>query len=277
LYAKTDHYKWQVKNVATAKILTMESTEILYYKYHKKIYNLAFKMTGDKHDASDITQDTFIQVFKSLNNFNGESQIYTWLYKIAKNNCLRLLEKKNKTTFLSLQEIIDKTSSPISEEISETEKNHYITQVKEGCLSGLLRCLSLQQRLAFILYVLLDLPLVQVAGIIDKSENATRILVHRSKQHIKDFLCSNCSLYDSKNTCYCENLINFSLKQGWINLNNLSNNTVQIESEIRNLKNVVSLYKTIQDTIPANRLDKKIQLLLAKKEDFLILKSKKVK
>ena len=60
-------------------------------------------MTGNKDDASDITQDTFIQGFKSIDKFRGESQIYTWLYKIAKNKCLRLLEKKNKTTFLSLQ------------------------------------------------------------------------------------------------------------------------------------------------------------------------------
>lgn len=251
----------------------MVSTEIIYKQYSKRIYNLAYRMTGDKDDASDITQDTFIQGFKSLDKFRGESQIYTWLYKIAKNKCLRLLEKKNNTTFLSLQELIDNTSSPVADEISETEKISYITQIKDGCLSGLLRCLSLQQRLAFILNVLLDLPIEQVASIIDKSENATRILVHRSKQNIKDFLCRNCSLYDSRNTCRCENLINFSLKQGWIGLNN----PARIESEIKDLKNVIRLYKTLQETSPTNEFDKRVQRLLADKADFLILNGKKVK
>jgi RNA polymerase sigma factor (sigma-70 family) len=230
-------------------------------------------MTGDKDDASDITQDTFIQGFNSLDKFKGESQIYTWLYTIAKNKCLRHLEKRNKTTFVSLQKLIDKTSSAVSDDISETEKMNYISQVKDGCLSGLLRCLSLQQRLAFILNVLIDLPIEQVASIIDKSENATRILVHRSKQNIKDFLCTNCSLYDSKNTCRCENLINFSLKQGWISLNN----PAQIESEIKDLKDVVRLYKTLQEISTSNRFDKQIQRLLADKVDFLILHDKKVK
>jgi RNA polymerase sigma-70 factor (ECF subfamily) len=230
-------------------------------------------MTGDKDDASDITQDTFIQVLNSLDKFKGESQIYTWLYKIAKNKCLRYLEKRDKTTFLSLKELIDNTSSPVSDEISETEKMNYISQVKDGCLSGLLRCLSLQQRLAFILNVLLDLPMKQVAIIIDKSENAARILVHRSKQNIKGFLCNNCSLYDSKNTCHCENLINFSIKQGWISLND----TAHIESEIKDLKDVVRLYKTLQETSPTNEFDKQVQRLLADKIDFLILNSKKVK
>jgi RNA polymerase sigma factor (sigma-70 family) len=256
--------------------LHMENIEALYNKYSKRIYNLAFRMTGNKDDASDITQETFIQAFKSLDKFKGESQIYTWLYTITKNKCLRFLEKKNKTSFLSLQELIYKTSSPVSEEISETEKLHYITQVKDGCLSGLLRCLSLQQRLAFILNVLLDVPLEQVANIIEKSENATRILVHRSKQNIKAFLCSNCSLYNSKNTCRCENLINFSLKQGWIS-SDLMENTTQIESEIKDLKNVVNLYSTLQEQPMANELDSQIQKLLAEKEDFLILNGKKVK
>lgn len=230
-------------------------------------------MTGDKDDANDITQETFIQGFKSLDKFRGESQIYTWLFKIAKNKCLRFLEKKNKTTFLSLQELIDNKSSPVSDEISETEKMNYISQVKDGCLSALLRCLSLQQRLAFILNVILDLPMEQVASIIDKSENATRILVHRSKQSIKDFLCNNCSLYDSKNTCRCENMLNFSLKRGWISLNN----PARIESEIKDLKDVVSVYKTLQETSPTNEFHKQVQRLLTDKVDFLILSEKKVK
>ena len=251
----------------------MENSEIIYQKYSKKIYNLAYRMTGNKDDASDITQDTFIQIFNSLDKFRGECQIYTWLYKIAKNKCLRHLEKKNKTTFLSLQELIDKTSSPGSDEISETEKMNYISQVKDGCLSGLLRCLSLQQRLAFILTILLDLPMEQVASIIGKSENATRILVHRSKQNIKDFLCKNCSLYDSKNVCRCENLINFSLKQGWVH----STDPVQIEAEIKDLKDVVQLYRTLQEVSSPERLEKQIRHLLLDNEDYLIFNEKKVK
>jgi len=251
----------------------MENIELIYRKYSKKVYNLAYRMTGNEEDAGDITQDAFIQGFKSLDKFRGESQIYTWLYKIAKNKCLRLLEKRNKTAFSSLQELIDKMSSPVSAEISEAEKMNYIAQVKEGCLSGLLRCLSLQQRLAFILNVLLDLPLEQVAGVLDKSENATRILVHRAKQNIKDFLCKNCSLYDSNNNCRCENLINISLKQGWIGLNN----PARIESEIKDLKDVIGLYRTLQETSPANEFDQRVRRLLADKVDFLILADKKVK
>ena len=256
----------------------MEDSEILYRQYAKKIYNLAFRMTGNSDDAKDITQETFVQVFKSIDQFRGQSQIYSWLYQIAKNNCIRFLAKKSKTTFISLQGLIDKVSSPVSEEISEAEKSIYITQIKDGCLSGLLRCLSLQQRLAFILTVLLDLPVEQVADIIEKSENATRILVHRSKQNIREFLCRNCSLYDSKNSCQCENLLNFSLKQGWIGLNSAAfSSTGRIESEIKNLKDVVRLYKTLHEHIPSVNFNEQIKKMLADKENILIFSDKKVK
>lgn len=232
-------------------------------------------MTGNKDDAADITQETFVQAFKSIGTFKGESKLYTWLYTIAKNNCLKFLEHKKRTTFQSLQTLIEQVSSPVSDEIQEADKVNYIAQVKDGCLSGLLRCLPLSQRLAFILHVLLDLPVEQVADVISKSENATRILVHRSRQNIKEFLCKNCSLYNANLACRCENLINFSLKQGWIEQNGVTN--ARLESEIKNLKDVVALYKSLQDATPATDIEKKIQALLFGETDLLILTDKKVK
>ena len=254
----------------------MDKTAI-YNKYSRKVYNLAYRMTGNKDDADDITQETFITVFNSIDKFKGECQIYTWIYKIAQNICFRFIEKKKKPDFTSLEQIINKSGSPVSEEITEEEKRIYIQQVKDGCLSGLVRCLPLQQRLVFILNVLLELPVEHVSKVVDKSENAVRILIHRSKQNIKNFLCKNCSLYDPANQCQCENLINFSLKQNWIGLNNKINYIKQAEIEIKTLKSVIGLYQTLSEVIPASEFEKQIRQVLNKNEKFLILSDKKVK
>jgi RNA polymerase sigma factor (sigma-70 family) len=256
----------------------MKKSEVLFKDYYKKIYTLAYRMTGNKEDANDITQETYIRAFETIENFRGESKVYTWLYRIAKNNCLRFLEKKRKTAFLSLQELTEKNNSPVSEELSEMEKSNYISQVKDGCLSGLLRCLSLQQRMAFILNVLLDLPIEYAANVIGKSDNATRILIHRAKKNIKEYLCINCSLYNSQNQCRCENLINFSLKQGWIGASPTKlKETIRIETEIGNLKKVVNLYKTLHEVKPSEDFSNHIRKLISDKKEFLILKNKKVK
>jgi RNA polymerase sigma factor (sigma-70 family) len=255
----------------------MQNAEKLYFSNYKKIYNLAYRMTGNKDDASDITQETFIQAFKSIDKFKGESEIYTWLYRIATNKCLRFLDKKKKSSFISLEQLINNYSAPVSEEMSEWEKWAYIQQVKDGCLSGLLRCIFMKQRMVFILHILLGLPVHCVARIIDKSENATRILIHRSKENIKSFLCNNCSLYDSMNKCHCENLISFSLKQNWIDSNNNLTSLKQAESEIKTLKNVVGLYHTLQEAIPSLDFENQMRQILADNKDFLILSSQKVK
>lgn len=255
----------------------MEKSEIIFNQHRQKIYNLCFRMTGNADDANDITQETFIQAFKSLEKFRGESQIYTWLYRIAKNKCIRFLENKKRSTILSLQELVDKASSPVDNKIPEEQKLRYILQVKDGCLSGLLRCLSIHQRLAFILNILLYLPISHVASVLGKSENASRVLVHRSKQNIKLFLCKNCSLYDSKNKCRCENLINFSLKQGWISPDSEPKDIIRAEEEVKALKDVAGLFKTLDEKHTSEEFNKRFKLLLEHRKDFLIFSNKKVK
>jgi RNA polymerase sigma factor (sigma-70 family) len=256
----------------------MADLSLYFHQYGKKIYNLAYRMTGNKEDADDITQETFIQAAKSINSFRHESNSYTWLYQIAKNNCLRFLEKKNRTTFLTLRTLSEQVSSPVADDISEYDKYHYILQVKEGCLLGMLRCLPIQQRLVFILNILLDLPLNEVALVIEKSENATRILVHRARQSIRNYLCENCSLYNIHNSCRCENLINFSLNKEWIRKEVEENNPIYLaEEEIREIRDEIKLFKTLPEKNPDMSFVTAIQQLISEKEDLLIFRAQKVK
>jgi RNA polymerase sigma factor (sigma-70 family) len=241
-------------------------------------------MTGNHADAEDITQETFVQVFKNLDNFKSKSHLYTWIYRIAKNFALRHIEKKKRTSFTILENMVADVASPVTDEIDENEKSLYISQVKEGCLAGLIRCLSFQQRLVFILHVLLKVPIKNVADIIEKSENATRILIHRSRQNIKDFLCKNCSVYNAGNPCQCENMINFSLKQGWIDVPRKSDKMLiwdkeikQAESEIGSLKKMIGLYQALPGVNPSEDFSSQLQHMLNEKNDFLIFTAKKVK
>lgn len=266
---------WDIEKNKTSST-DLETLATLYQEYSTKIYNLAYRMTGNKDDANDILQETFVKAAQSIHSFKGRSHIYTWLYQIAKNNCLQFLEKKKRSSFSTLQGLVYKVSTPVSEEMSETQKSLYIEQVKDGCLSGLLRCLSIRQRLVFVLHVLLGLPVAQVAAVIEKSENATRILISRARQNIREFLCVNCSLYNSANPCRCENLINFSLKQRWIEVKGPAFFS-KIEKEIKDIKSEVGLYKTLNEEKPDEDIEQKIKELIRSKKDFLIFSDKKVK
>lgn len=71
----------------------MIAFEELYNSYWDKIYRLCLGYSHDQDQAKDLTQETFIAAWKNLDKFRNESQIGTWLYRIASNTCLRQIEK----------------------------------------------------------------------------------------------------------------------------------------------------------------------------------------
>lgn len=79
-------------------------------RYHKKIFNVLLRMVGDFHEAADLTQDVFVQAYKALPTFRGDSKIYTWLYRIAVNrgkNRMKQIARGNAVVTGSLDEPID--------------------------------------------------------------------------------------------------------------------------------------------------------------------------
>jgi hypothetical protein len=176
----------------------------------------------------------------------------------------------------SLQGLIDTAGSAEPPGLSELERAWYTDQVKEGCLLGLLRCLSFFQRMAFILLVLFDLPVRDVSVILKKSPNSVRILASRARMKIKSFLCANCSLYDPKNACRCANFISFSLKKAWIKEHGPGQSPRAVESELKAIKSEVMLYK---DLFERGQPPAGLENLLSRLEEkgFSVLGGKKVK
>ncbi|MBN1533335.1 MAG: RNA polymerase sigma factor [Spirochaetes bacterium] len=219
----------------------------LYASCGVMVYNLAYRMTGDAAAAEDITQETFLRAFAGYERFRGESAPSTWIYRIAKNLCLRHLRSASRGSFRSIEELIDAAGLGDSGAYDAGETDSYISQVREGCLLGLLRCLPFYQRIAFILSVLKDLPAAQVATILEKSENSVRLLVHRARKSLRGFLCKNCSLYSPGNRCRCENLISFSLARGWIDRCGPGADAESVAAELEMLEDEIALYRTLPE------------------------------
>src|SRR6476660_7538979 len=74
-------------------------------KYQEKLYWHVRRIVVDHEDANDILQNMFIKVWKSLDNFREDSQLYTWLYRIATNECLTFLEQLKRRSAVSLTDV----------------------------------------------------------------------------------------------------------------------------------------------------------------------------
>jgi len=221
-------------------------------------------------------------VFNNIHQFKGESKLYTWIYTITRNLCFHALQARKKSSFASLEALIHTAAHTPVNDYTGFERKLLTDQVKEGCLAGLLRCLSSQQRIAFILHVLLGIPIRDIAVIIAKSKGATKVLVHRARQNLRNFLCANCSLYNPTNPCHCEDLIDFSLKQGWIKRPDGNEykeqqavDTTVIAQEIEDIRKITLLYRDLAGNQPPGELQQIIRNII-KDKNHPIFQSPKV-
>lgn len=82
-----------------------EAFSMLLKKYQEKLYWHIRRMVIDHDDADDLIQEVFIKVWRSLENFRSDSQLYTWLYRIATNECITFLNKKKQKNNVSLDDV----------------------------------------------------------------------------------------------------------------------------------------------------------------------------
>ena len=94
--------------------------EELVKRYEKKVFAVAFRMTGNKEDAADLTQEAFIKAYKALAQFRGEAAFQTWLYRIIANVCRDELRKKYKNTVFSLDNEVVLESGNLKREVADS-------------------------------------------------------------------------------------------------------------------------------------------------------------
>jgi RNA polymerase sigma-70 factor (ECF subfamily) len=155
---------------------------LLVRQYQQKVYWHIRKMVIDHDDANDITQDTFIKAWKGLVTFKGDSQIFTWLYRIATNECLNHLAKKKRRFFLPINDITEELSNKLedSDMISGDE-----IQLK---LQKALLSLPDKQRLVFNMKYYDDLKYEEISEITGTSVGALKASYHLATKKVEEYL-----------------------------------------------------------------------------------------
>ncbi|HJM16133.1 MAG TPA: sigma-70 family RNA polymerase sigma factor [Flavobacteriales bacterium] len=143
------------------------------------------KIVLSHEDANDITQNTFIKVWKNLEKFKGDSKIYTWIYTIATNESINFLNKKKKHYFESL----DVVSYLLSENFSAD--SYFDGDDIERKLQKALLTLPTKQRIAFNMRYFDNMKYDEISGILGTSVGALKANYHHAKNKIEEFLKEN--------------------------------------------------------------------------------------
>lgn len=148
----------------------MPSFEEIYNRYSAQIFRVCMGYTNDADHAKDLVQETFISVWKNLPGFRNQSQISTWIFRIATNHCLRAIEVAKRMPAAELPFHLAEV-----EDESEEEK-----------LSMLYRCIAeLEETDRIIISLELEgLPQAEIAEVVGLSKGNIRVKIHRIKDKL---------------------------------------------------------------------------------------------
>jgi RNA polymerase sigma-70 factor (ECF subfamily) len=158
--------------------------------YKDRVFNTAIGIVQNAEDAEDVAQEVFIQVYRSIHNFKGESKLSTWLYRIATTRSLDLLRsRKSKKRFGFIQRLFGDGNEPLFE-IPDFNHPGVALDQKENAakLFKAIDQLPENQKIAFTLHKLEDLSYQEISKIMQISIAAVESVMHRAKQNLRKIL-----------------------------------------------------------------------------------------
>ena len=150
--------------------------------YKERLYWHVRNIVKNHEDANDVLQNTFIKIFRYIQNFKGDSKLYSWMYRIATNESITFINKKAKRLQLSSQEMQDYL-------VNNLESDVYFEGDKiQLALHKALAILPEKQRQVFNMKYFQDLKYKEIAEILNVSEGACKSNYHHATKKIEEYL-----------------------------------------------------------------------------------------
>lgn len=154
-------------------------------KYQERLYWHIRRMVVHHDDADDVLQNVFIKVWRHLDDFKENAQLYTWLYRIATNECLSFLEQQKKRAALSLSDV----GTGLEDKLKADEG--YDARKLEWKLQQAILQLPEKQRLVFNLRYYDEMPYEQMSEVLGTSEGALKASYHHAVRKIEAYIKAN--------------------------------------------------------------------------------------
>lgn len=226
-----------------------DALDKLVRKHQPFIFNLAWKMCYVKDDAMDLTQEVLIKFVTKLSQFDGRSKFRTWLYRIVVNEFLQTKRRNGESKFSTFENHGNQLDSfpdeqPTAEE--EIELSEMIHEVRFRCMSGMLMCLTREQRLIYLLGDTFGVDHNIGSEIFDISAANFRIKLHRARKDLYNFMSNKCGLVNKKNPCRCSKKAKAGKKMGILDEQSFIFNVGYKE---RLLHHAASIYDDAAETV----------------------------
>lgn len=159
-----------------------EAFNLLLKKYQQKIYWHVRRMVIDHDDADDLVQEIFVKVWKNLLGFRNDAQLYTWMYRIATNECITFLNRKKLKNNVSFDDVAYELSESL------TESAYFDGDKAQRKLQQAILTLPEKQRLVFNLKYFDEMKYEEMSEVLGTSVGALKSSFHLAVKKIEAYL-----------------------------------------------------------------------------------------
>lgn len=155
--------------------------------YKDKLFHLAFRMTGNRQEAEDVVQDTFLRVFKNLDRYDENQKFSTWIYRIATNLCIDRLRKRRQVFSLDAEssdhEGLDGYAMLPSDD--RTPESELLLSETQRLLHQAMDTLPVKYKSVMVLRYIQDLSLQEISDVLDLPVTTVKTRVHRGREFLR--------------------------------------------------------------------------------------------
>lgn len=173
------------KLVELAKSGDRQALAQLVKNNEQTVYNFSFKVCRDRDKAEHIMQETFFSMIKSLHQFDGNSKLSTWLYRIVSNHCLMLARKDKSRTFISIDNDDDLYEDRYTADWSSIPNQNIENTELKNILDESINKLSPEYRIVFLLRDVEGLSTEETAEMTELSVPAVKSRLHRARAFLR--------------------------------------------------------------------------------------------
>ena len=149
--------------------------EVLLVRYEKPVFNAAFRMLNNSEDAKDVTQTVFLRAYENLDHFDPTFRFFSWIYRIALNESINCLNKRNRTEELAKEPIAETEGPDVAADSEQRSKR----------IQTALMSIKTEYRTVIVLKHFLDCNYVEISQILEIPEKKVKSRLYSGRQMLK--------------------------------------------------------------------------------------------
>jgi RNA polymerase sigma factor (sigma-70 family) len=210
---------------ARAKDGNLEALEALVGAIRHDIYNFAVRMLWHPADAEDATQEILLRIVTKLATFQGRSAFRTWVFRVATNHLLNVRRSRAEAEALTFERFGRDLESGLQDRPpapgADPHQAVLVEELKLGCTTAMLLCLTREERAAYILGEIFALPGAAAARALGIRPVAFRKRLSRARGQLQAFMRAYCGLVNADAVCACERRIAAAVARGRVDRDRL--------------------------------------------------------